>query len=472
MAVTSSAKTETGPAQPLVRLGREFNLLWAGQSVSNIGDKINLFVVPTVMILLLHASPFQVGLVSMAQYLAIPVLSLIAGALVDRWDLRWTLIACDLIRFAMVVMLPIAYWLDFLSIPLLFLTVTVVNATSVFFNIGYTATIASIVPAEGRVKAYSNLETSRTTSDVIGPGIASGLYSLMGVASLLVDAVTFLFSAGCIQAMKPYGGGAGRQQSMWTRLKRGVRLNWNDPVLRGTLLGTLLANIGGPIFVTVLPVLAYRGLGMSVGALGTTMSVAAVGAVIGTLLVQRVSRWLGPARLMPWAIFLHSAVGLGILAAPALPAALVLGATLTLYGIFMVWYNVSTAAVRQARVPASEQAVSHAAFRTITWGVIPLSVFAGGVIVESLTGTFGILDATKITMVFGTLIGTFFAALPLAPLHAMLRREQAEADRTAQAEGTDATAAQAGTEVSSDQPSQPSSPAEMATVGESQGTTK
>src|SRR5689334_5655825 len=88
-------------------LGREFNLLWAGQSVSNIGDKINLFVVPTVMILLLNASAFQVGLVSMAQYLAIPLLSLVAGGLVDRWDLRRTLIGCDLIRLAVVALIPI-----------------------------------------------------------------------------------------------------------------------------------------------------------------------------------------------------------------------------------------------------------------------------------------------------------------------------------------------------------------------------
>ena len=65
-------------------------------------DGINLFVVPTVMILLLHASAFQVGLVSMAQYLAIPVLSLVAGMLVDRWDLRWTLVGADLIRFVVI----------------------------------------------------------------------------------------------------------------------------------------------------------------------------------------------------------------------------------------------------------------------------------------------------------------------------------------------------------------------------------
>jgi MFS family permease len=401
------------------------------------------------MILLLHASPFQVGLVSMAQYLAIPVLSLFAGALVDRWDLRWTLIWCDLVRFGMVVVLPIAYWFDFLSIPLMFLTVAVVNATAVFFNIGYTATIASVIPIEGRVKAYSNMETSRTTSDVVGPAIAGTLYNFLGVGALLVDAASFLFSAGMITSMKPYGGGAGKQQTMWSRLKQGIHLNWSDPVLRRTLQGTFLANIGGPIFVTVMPVLAYRGLGLSVGQLSAAMSVAAVGAVIGSLVVRRVSRWMGPARLMPWAIWLHSFVGLGILFAPMLPSAVVIGATLTLYGIFMVWYNVSTAAVRQARVPVSEQAVSHAAFRTITWGIIPFSVLAGGFIVEALTGSFGILNATKITMVFGTLIGTLFAAIPLAPVHRLLQREEAEkavqaAEPVVPAEPADDDSEQAG----------------------------
>lgn len=426
-----------------VRLGRDFNLLWAGQSASNIGDKINLFVVPTIMILLLDASAFQVGLVSMAQYLAIPVLSLVAGALVDRWDLRVTLIGCDIVRFATIAVIPVAYWLGFLSIPLLFACVAVANATAVFFNVGYTATIASIVAPDGRVKAYSHLETSRTVSDVVGPAVASGLYAVMGVASLLVDAVTFVFSAGTIRAMKPHGTKAGRQQPMWARLTHGIRLNWTDPVLRGTLLGTLLANIGGPIFVTVMPILAYRGLDLSVATFGVVMSVAAAGAVAGTLVAQRISRRVGPARMIPWSIFLHSAAGLGILAAPALPSAVVLAVTLALYGIFMVWYNVNTAAVRQARVPAADQAVSHAAFRTITWGVIPFSVLAGGALVEWLSADFGVLDAAKITMVFGTLIGTLFTSFPLARLQSLIDREAAAAVAEAEAE-TRADAESAG----------------------------
>ncbi|BEL02166.1 MFS transporter [Actinoplanes sichuanensis] len=406
-------------------LGREFNRLWLGQSVSNIGDRINLFVVPTVMILLLDASAFQVGLVGMAQYLAIPLLSLAAGVLVDRWDLRWTLIWCDLIRALAIVTIPVAWWLDVLSVPLIFVVVALANATAVFFNIGYTATIAAIVPDSGRVQAYANLEGSRSVSEVVGPAIASGLYRLFGVWSLLVDAITFVFSAITIKSMRRYGQRRLHHEPMWSRLVAGVRLNWDDPVLRGTILGTTLLNCGGPIFVTVLPILAYRGLGLSVPQLGLVMSVAAVAAVAGALLAQRVSRLIGPARMMPWSVFLHCLVGLGVLAAPALNSAVVLGVTLSLYGLFMVWYNVSTAAVRQARVRAADQAVSHAAFRTVTWGVIPFAALLGGVLVEQLTPAHGVLDAARITMVGGTLIGVLFAWIPIAPTQARLDRERA-----------------------------------------------
>ena len=435
-----SATTATKHSAPTPRgfargLGREFNLLWLGQSVSNVGDKINLFVVPAVMILLLHASAFQVGLIGMAQYMAIPVLSLAAGALIDRWNLRRTLIWCDAIRCAVVALIPIAYWLGVLSVPLVFVVVAIANATSVFFNIGYTATISAVVPSDKRVDAYSHMESSRTVSEVVGPAIASFLYAIMGTASLLIDAASFLFSAGNIRTMRPYGVTTTVKAPMWTRLKAGVGLNWRDPVLRGTVLGATLLNMGGPIFVTVMPILAYRGLGLSVESLGTVMSIAAVVAVLGALIARRATTLIGAARMMPWSVFLHCFVGLGILAAPALPPALVLGVVLSFYGLFMVWFNVSVAAVRQARVDAADQAVSHAAFRTVTWGVIPFAALAGGVFVQLLTPHFGVLDAAKITMIGGTLMGVLFAWIPLAPSQRRLEREkqQAESDPEAPA---------------------------------------
>ena len=186
----------------------------------------------------------------------------------------------------------------------------------------------------------------------------------------------------------PVGERTGRAVPMLPRLAHGIRQNWADPVLRRCTAGTLGANIGGPIFVTLLPVLAYRGLGMSVGLYGAVMSAAAVGAVIGSIVAPRISRRMGPGRMMAWAILLHSACGLGILATPTVPPAIVLTITLGCYGFFMTWYNICSQSVRQARMPAKDQAVIFAAYRTVTWGIIPISAFTGGVVVTILGDRF------------------------------------------------------------------------------------
>jgi hypothetical protein len=115
----------------------------------------------------------------------------------------------------------------------------------------------------------------------------------------------------------------------------------------------------------------------------------------------------------------HSASGLGILAVPQFPAAVVLALTLSSYGFFFSWYNINSAAVRQARVPLSEQTIIHGAYRTITWGVIPVSTFAGGSIVALLAGQLPILDAAKYTMLAATVIG-ISSIIPLARMQQLL----------------------------------------------------
>jgi MFS family permease len=408
-------------------LGRQFNLLWAGQTVSNAGDRITLFAVPALMIFVLHASAFEVGLVSMAQYLAIPVLALVAGGLVDRWDLRGLLIVCDLLRFAAIALVPVAYWLGFLSVPLLFCCVVVVSAATVFFTTGYIPAVTAIVPATELVRANSRLEASRTTAELGGPAAAGWLYNAFGATALLVDAFTYLFSAACLRIMRPCGGRGGNGATLWSRLAVGVRANLRDPVLRKSTAGTLLANIGGPIFVTQLPVLAYQGLHLSAGTFGTVMSVAAVGSVIGAVVAPRVSRRYGTGRILAVSMVLHSTSGLGILFAPALPTPLVLALTMGSYGCFFAWYNICSQAVRQEHMPVADQAVIVGAYRTVTWGVIPLSVFVGGAVVSLLAAHLDIHAAATITMVCATVIG-ISSYIPLHSMQSLLERPSARTE--------------------------------------------
>jgi MFS family permease len=402
-------------------LGRDFNLLWAGQSGSELGDKITLLVVPAVVVFLLGGSAFDVGLISTAQYLAIPVLSLIAGALVDRWDLRRMLITCDLVRFAAIAAVPLAYALGMLRLPLLFVCVVIISVATVFFQIGYMPAIASIVRQPQLVPANARMETSRTVAELGGPAIAGGLYQLLGVVALLLDALTYLGSALAIRAMQPFGKrvSAATRPRILARARVGLRRNWTDPVLRKSTAGTLLANIGGPIFVTQMPVLAYQGLGLSAGVFGIVLSIAAGGAVLGAIVASRVSQRIGSGRMLALSMVAHSASGLGLLAVPRYPAALVLALTLTSYGFFFSWYNINSAAIRQARIPVQDHAVIHGAYRTITWGVIPVSTFAGGLVVALLAQRLDILDAAKSTMLVATVIG-ISSIIPLAGMQRLL----------------------------------------------------
>ncbi|MFE7191895.1 MFS transporter [Kitasatospora sp. NPDC057541] len=411
-------------------LGRGFNLFWAGQTVSVVGDRITVFVVPTLMIFVLHASALQVGVVAMAQYLGIPLLGPVAGVLVDRWDKRLTMLACDLLRLAAVLVIPLAYWLDFLSTALLFGCVAVISGATIFFNVGYLIAVPAVVPEDRMVRAYSRLEGSNSVSEVAGPSIAAGLYSALGVGALLVDAASYLVSAACFRSMRPWGERTVVEGTVWERLTAGFRMNWADPVLRRVVLAAVTLNSGGPVFVTVLPVLAYRGLGVSVGVLGAAMSVGAVGALIGAVVAPRISARLGLGRTLAWSLLLHCLVGLGVLAAPALPAGPVIAVTMGCYGFFMSCINVCSAPTRQSRMSAEHQGVMHAAFRTVTWGVIPLAALVGGLAVSALTEPLGIRDAARWVMAGGTLLAacSFLPALGIQPrMDAAARAEKQQA---------------------------------------------
>ena len=410
-------------------LGREFSLFWAGQTVSTVGDRITIFVVPTVMIFVLHASALEVGVVAMAQYLGIPLLGPIAGVLVDRWDKRWTMLTCDLIRLVAVTAMPLAYWWGVLSTPLLFVCVGLVSGATIFFNVGYLVAVPATVAEPQLVRAYSRLEGSGSVSEVAGPSIAAGLYSALGVAALFVDAASYLVSAVCFRYMRPWGERTVVEGSVWSRLTVGFRLNWADPVLRRVVVAAVTLNSGGPIFVTVLPILAYRGLGLSVGVFGAAMSLAAAGALAGAIVAPRISDRLGTGRTMAWSLLLHCLVGLGVLAAPALPSGPVIAVTMASYGFFMSCINVCSAPTRQSRMTAQNQGVMHAAFRTATWGVIPLAALVGGLAVTLLTGPLGILNAARVVMAGGTLLAafSFLSAVRIQPLLDETKRQRAAA---------------------------------------------
>src|SRR5262245_38318900 len=118
---SSAAGERARPVSPSLWRHRDFLLLWGGQALSDVGGAISLLAYPLLVLALTH-SPAQAGFVAALRALPAMLLSLPAGALVDRWDRRRVMLACDLVRALSIVSLPVALGFGALTIWQLYAT--------------------------------------------------------------------------------------------------------------------------------------------------------------------------------------------------------------------------------------------------------------------------------------------------------------------------------------------------------------
>ncbi len=115
----------------------DFLRLWSGETISQAGTQVTLLAFPSVAILILHASPFEVGLLTTLEFLAFPVLGLVAGVTADRVRRRPILIISDLGRMIALGSIPVAAYLHILTMYQMYGVALVVGVFTVFFDVSY-----------------------------------------------------------------------------------------------------------------------------------------------------------------------------------------------------------------------------------------------------------------------------------------------------------------------------------------------
>src|SRR3954454_9613855 len=97
----------------------DFVKLWAGETLSQTGSQITVVALPLIAILTLHAGAGLVGLLTTAQFLPILLISLVAGSWVDTKRIKPIIVLCHFSRAVLIALIPIAYLIGQLSVPLL-----------------------------------------------------------------------------------------------------------------------------------------------------------------------------------------------------------------------------------------------------------------------------------------------------------------------------------------------------------------
>src|SRR5919197_355468 len=203
--ITQSDRPEARRA-PLWR-NRDYLLLWSGQAISSAGTGITQTALPLLVWDLTHSAA-QVGLVGGLSTLPYVFLSLIVGALIDRWNRKRVMILCDIGRALNLASVLIALTLGQLTVVQLYVNALVEGTLFVFFNLAEVACLPRVVAAAQLPAATAQNEATNGITVLLSPLLGGALYSLRQALPFLSDAVSYIVSVVSLLCIKAEFQGA------------------------------------------------------------------------------------------------------------------------------------------------------------------------------------------------------------------------------------------------------------------------
>jgi len=248
---------------PYVRLALDgsFSALWTGQLISLIGDRVHQVALAFV-IFYATGSEIALGAVFFVSLLPNLLFGAIAGTLVDRWDHREVMIVSDLLRAALVLLIPVVAVTNLILVyPMIFLVTTI----SVFFRPAKGAILPRLVAEADLTSANSAMWIAETFADIGGYAVAGLFVALLGPQLPLAfwaDAVTYIASAILIASisvapLQRVAAAAGEAGSGFlAEMREGWRfLRSESAVFANTLQATVAQFMLG-IFIALMPAYA------------------------------------------------------------------------------------------------------------------------------------------------------------------------------------------------------------------------
>jgi MFS family permease len=392
----------------------DFVKLWLGQTVSQFGSGITGIALPLTAVLILAATPAQMGILGALDGVSILVIGLLAGVWVDRVRRRPLLIATDLGRAFFLGTIPLAALLGVLGIWQLYIVAALAGMLTVIFIVAHSAYLPSLIPQESLVEANSKLAMSDALAEISGPAVAGLLVQLISAPfTLLFDALSFLFSASSLgfirtSELPPV---IEQRKSIWSDLVEGLRLVIKNPLLRALTGSAGTFSLFGNFIGALYALYVIRQVGAPPIFLGLLVATGGVSAFVGAIMAERVVLRFGLGRTVGIGLFMYGATGLLIpLAGGSVTLALSLLFLSQLLGDASVSiYFIAEVSLRQSIVPTNALGRTNAAIQFLSQGVAPLGALLAGI----LGGLIGLRLTILIGVLGVMLAGTWLLLSPV-----------------------------------------------------------
>ena len=425
-------KRQKGKTKPL---GKNYWRLWVAHAVSNLGDGISQVAYPWLASAVTR-SPLLIAAVAVASRLPWLVFTLPAGVITDRFDRRKIIIAMDITRAFLALLVAVAVTFEVDNLPALdtvgsgidlatnWFLYTVLIVTALLFGCAEVLRdnsaqtfLPEVVEADQLESANGKLwSVEFVTNSFVGPPLGSFLIGIFVFLPFYFDTATFFVSAALIATLatiaRPVKPQAEKKAlNFRAEIKEGFTWLWKHELLRpmAIILGCL--NGLGAITAATFILFAQEILDTSVFIFAILGTAGAIGGTVGGILGPKISAKLGSG----------PSLYLTLLSAPVIT--LIIGLTsswqlfwaLTAMGTcFAVLWNVITVSLRQSIIPSHLLGRVNSVYRFFAWGSLPIGTLIGGALVDlvQLTGDreFALRLPYLLVTVAGLLL--FFFAAP------------------------------------------------------------
>jgi MFS family permease len=271
----------------------DFRLLLGGRLVSQLGDSLQFLALP-LLVITLTGSSTQAGFLLGSQTVVYLGFGLVAGALVDQWDRKATMIWCEIGRGVVTASIPIAAAFGVLGMPQLYAAAVLNGLLSTMFGAANSSALPNIVTTSELPSALGAAGAMSNALRIVGGSAAGIAFAVSRMLPFAFNAVSFLVSVAALRRIR-----ANFQQVRATRpaaprvlvtdIGRGLAWLWHKPVIRTLALLDAADSLRYGAGYLLIIMLARR-LHANPTEVGMVFTAAGAGALLGSLLAPALTR--------------------------------------------------------------------------------------------------------------------------------------------------------------------------------------
>ena len=393
----------------------DVRLLFGAQAVSILGSQVSHIAFPLIAVDVIQASNGSSVLLEAAFLMPFVLLSLPVGALLDRRARRPVMVLMDLLRTAALLIVPLSFMLNALSMPVLYVVLFIIGAGTLIYDVANQSYLPELLRGPRLAEATSRIMVIDSGASVAGPPIAGVIIGRFGgPLAIFLDSFSYLISALMLRKIKhvevpPVVIEGAAPSRLRDEIRQGLHWVLTHPHLRGNAVAALLFNFFGAIANgAVLIAYGRRELLLPAELLGLILGAGVLGLLIGSLTARRIAARIGVGRSIILGGFLLPTMPLGFalldvsMGVVALALLSVLFQVVAFFGAALFHTNQVT--YRQLVTPKALLGRMNASMKWVMLIGMPLGAVVGSIIAEQ----FGLQAA-----LYASAIGIIVGPIPL-----------------------------------------------------------